>query len=144
MTPEQERPLGKLSTLEQRLLGEPNLASVMFFKAFSQLCTAGCLEIRAEWDPPLYRQAEGIDLSLLSPEERIVFESAGSFHGECLEDLLPRARKRIREAIPESSRAITAEEESLFAELRAMIAQTLRTAISEALAYEIPASSCSV
>lgn len=137
--------LREVSVADRRLFREANdLASLMLLRAFCRLFTAGCLEMRSEWDPPLYRRAAGVDLALLSPEERILAESAGETHGECLEDLLLTARQRIRTAMPASARRISAREASAFGQLRAEVLETLRGTISEALAYEPPVSSCSV
>lgn len=146
MVSERERTvLNEVSKFEERLWRRPNdLAIFLVLKAFCQLFTAGCLEIRSEYRPPLYRLAEGIDLELLGPEERIMAECAGSFHGECLEELLLKAKRRIHEVNPNSIRKITTREAGILEELRAEAAEALRTTISEALAYEPPVSSCSV
>lgn len=138
----------ELLEVTRRLERAGDHATLLALKAFSRLVTTGCLNIILTAQPPLYRAAEGVDLSLLAPEERVVMQSAGSFIGEILPALLNRAAARIRETLPESRREVGPSEAASRADISGAVAAALQAsakeALAEALKYQPPESSCSV
>lgn len=134
----------ELQEFTRRLEQAGDLANLLALKAFSELVTAGCIEILMTARPPMYRALEGADLSLLTPEERIVMKSTGFTIGEVLPELLRRAADGIRASFPESRRAVTPSEAGSGADIRAGVAAAMKAAVEAALKYEPPVSSCSV